>query len=137
MHDFDYFAHLLVMHRADGLTWGGLQRSAPASGAELEVLKVLVNVLQAGNYSQAWPQCRHKDYLETVLPGSLLYGKTFLDIGAYQGFSSFFAELLGGAAVTSVDHCCWGGQELSSGQGAWTPCCGARHPQQPTAQKCD
>lgn len=66
----------------------------------------LMGIQTPGTFSQAsWPL-----YLETVLPKSLLNGKTFLDIGSWDGLFSFYSEKQG-AIVTSMDYCCWGGNE--------------------------
>ena len=40
-----------------------------------------------------------------------LTGKSFLDIGAWDGIFTFQAEEAKARAVTAVDYCCWGGKE--------------------------
>lgn len=40
-----------------------------------------------------------------------LQGKSFLDIGAWDGYYTFLAEERRASSVTAVDFCCWGGTE--------------------------
>lgn len=40
----------------------------------------------------------------------LFKGKTVLDIGAWDGYFSFYAEAMGASRVLATDHFCWGGE---------------------------
>jgi len=44
-------------------------------------------------------------------------GRTFLDIGAWDGFYSFEAERRGAAKVLATDHFCWSGPGWGTKQG--------------------
>jgi len=37
-------------------------------------------------------------------------GKSVLDIGAWDGYFSFYAEAMGASRVLATDHFCWGGE---------------------------
>jgi tRNA (mo5U34)-methyltransferase len=44
-------------------------------------------------------------------------GKTVLDIGAWDGYFSFYAEMMGAARVLATDHFCWSGPGWGSKAG--------------------
>ena len=44
-------------------------------------------------------------------------GKTVLDIGAWDGYYSFYAEKMGAKRVLAIDHPCWSGDDWGTKEG--------------------
>lgn len=96
--------------------------SATAGGDDLARRVAAVNWFHSFDFGDGVVATGHKDRrtLEmeaaAILPGDIA-GKRCLDIGAWDGFFSFQAELRGAGSVLATDHFSWSGEGWGTADG--------------------